>query len=76
LLDSPRAELVRVTAQTTDCCALLCTGRRRKGLPILRNGLWIAASALEHSAALLTRDAHFAWLDGLRCRQKLEDFLP
>jgi len=38
--------------------------------------LWIAASALEFGAALLTRDGHFAQIDGLRCGQRLEDFLP
>ncbi len=40
------------------------------------NDLWIAASALEHGAALLTRDAHFGHIDGLRCGRRLEDFLP
>ena len=34
------------------------------------------AVLLEHGAALLTRDAHFAQIDGLRCGQRLEDFLP
>jgi predicted nucleic acid-binding protein len=38
--------------------------------------LLIAASAIEHGAALLTRDAQFAQIDGLRCGQRLEDFLP
>ena len=32
--------------------------------------------ALEHGAALLTRDAHFAHIDGLRCGQRLDDLLP
>jgi tRNA(fMet)-specific endonuclease VapC len=49
---------------------------RRKGQPMPANGLWIAASALKRGAALLTRDAHFAQIDGLRCGQRLEDFLP
>jgi predicted nucleic acid-binding protein len=40
------------------------------------NGLWIAVSALKRGAALLTHDAHFAQIDGLRCGQRLEDFLP
>ena len=75
-LDSPRVEVVPVTAQTADSCALVYSGLRRKGVPIPTNDLWIAASALEHGAALLTRDAHFARIDGLRCGQKLEDFLP
>lgn len=75
-LDSPRVEVVPVTAQTADSYALLYSGLRRKGQPIPTNDLWIAASALEHGAALLTRDAHFAQIDGLRCGQQLEDFLP
>ena len=75
-LDSPRVEVVPVTAHTADSYALVYSGLRRKGQPIPTNDLWIAASALEHGAALLTRDAHFAQIDGLRCGQRLEDFLP
>ena len=75
-LDSPRVEVVPVTAQTADSYALVYSGLRRKGQPIPTNDLWIAASALEHGAALLTRDAHFAHIEGLRCGQRLEDFLP
>jgi len=75
-LDSPRVEVVPVTAQTADSYALVYSGLRRKGQPIPTNDLWIAASALEHGAALLTRDAHFAHIDGLRCGRRLEDFLP
>ncbi|MEQ1807514.1 MAG: type II toxin-antitoxin system VapC family toxin [Burkholderiaceae bacterium] len=75
-LDSPRVDVVPVTAQTADSYALVYSGLRRKGQPIPTNDLWIAASALEHGAALLTRDSHFAQIDGLRYGQRLEDFLP
>lgn len=75
-LDSPRVEILPVTTQTADSYALIYVGLRRKGKPIPTNDLWIAASALEHGAALLTRDAHFSQIDGLRCGQRLEDFLP
>jgi len=75
-LESPRVEVMAVTAQTADSYALVYSGLRRKGQPIPTNDLWIAASALEHGAALLTRDAHFGQIDGLRCGQQLEDFLP
>ena len=75
-LDSPRVELLPVTAQTADSYALVYSNLRRKGRPIPTNDLWIAASALEHGAALLTRDSHFGAIDGLRCGQQLEDFLP
>jgi tRNA(fMet)-specific endonuclease VapC len=75
-LDSPRVEVVPITTQTADSYALVYSGLRRKGQPIPTNDLWIAASALEHGAALLTRDAHFSHVDGLRCGRTLDDFLP
>ena len=75
-LDSPRVDVLSVTAQTADSYALIYAGLRRKGQPIPTNDLWIAASALEHGAAVLTRDAHFSQIEGLRCGQRLEDFLP
>jgi tRNA(fMet)-specific endonuclease VapC len=75
-LESPRVELMPVTALTADSYALVYAGLRRKGQPMPTNDLWIAASALEHGAALLTRDAHFSKIDGLRCGERLEDFLP
>ena len=75
-LDSPRVELLAVTAATADTYALVYCSLRRKGQPIPSNDLWIAASALEHGAALLTRDAHFAYVEGLRTGRCLQDFLP
>lgn len=75
-LDSPRVTALAITTQTADSYALVYAGLRRKGQPIPTNDLWIAASALEHGAALLTRDAHFAHIDGLRCGTCLQDFLP
>lgn len=75
-IDSPRVEVVPVTALTADSYALVFSSLRRKGQPIPTNDLWIAASALEHSAALLTSDTHFGHIDGLRCGRRLEDFLP
>jgi len=36
----------------------------------------LKARAPEHGAALVTRDAHFSHIDGLRCGQRLGDFLP
>jgi len=75
-LDSPRVEVLPITADTADSYALIYAGLRRRGHPIPTNDLWIAASAMEHGAALLTRDAHFSHIDGLRCGQRLGDFLP
>ena len=75
-LDSPRVKVLPITADTADSYALIYAGLRRKGHPIPTNDLWIAASAMEHGAALLTRDAHFSHIDGLRYGQRLGDFLP
>lgn len=75
-LASPRVAVLPLTAITADSYALIHASLRRKGQPIPSNDLWIAASALEHGAALLTRDAHFAQIEGLRSGQRLDDFLP
>jgi tRNA(fMet)-specific endonuclease VapC len=73
---SPRVREVACGGVTADNYALVYTALRRKGSPIPTNDLWIAASALEHGAGLLTLDAHFAKVDGLRQGSALADFLP
>lgn len=35
------------------------------GRPIPNNDVWIAAAAVEHSLAIVTRDAHFHAIEGL-----------
>jgi tRNA(fMet)-specific endonuclease VapC len=37
-----------------------------KGRPIPENDIWIAASALQNDLTLITRDGHFAEIDGLK----------
>ena len=73
---TPRVRVVAATEATADNYALVYAALRRKGKPVPTNDLWIAASALEHGAALLTLDAHFAAIDGLRSGHELADFLP
>jgi tRNA(fMet)-specific endonuclease VapC len=75
-LDSPRVGVLPVTADTADSYALVYAGLRRKGTPIPSNDLWIAATALEHGTALLSLDAHFAHVEGLRIGKQMSDFLP
>jgi tRNA(fMet)-specific endonuclease VapC len=41
-------------------------GLRKKGRPIPENDVWIAAIATQHGLTLLTRDAHFQEIEGLR----------
>jgi len=75
-LSSPRVQVVPSTAATADLYALVYAALRRKGQPIPTNDLWIAASSLEHGAAMLTLDGHFQAIDGLRAGRCLEDFIP
>jgi tRNA(fMet)-specific endonuclease VapC len=75
-LDTPRVQVLPITTRTADAYALAYAGLRRKGTPIPTNDLWIAASAMETGAALLTLDAHFSHVDGLRCGRQRADFLP
>ena len=75
-LASPRVTVIPSTSATADLYALVYAALRRKGQPIPSNDLWIAASSLEHGAALLTFDAHFQAIDGLRAGRQLEDFIP
>ncbi|MGP1679235.1 MAG: type II toxin-antitoxin system VapC family toxin [Burkholderiales bacterium] len=75
-ISAQRVRVVPSTAATADLYALVYAALRRKGQPIPTNDLWIAASSLEHGAALLTLDAHFRNIDGLRAGTRLEDFIP
>ena len=75
-ISSARVRVIASTAATADLYALVYAALRRKGQPIPSNDLWIAASCLEHGAALLTLDPHFQAIDGLRAGQCLEDFIP
>ena len=75
-LASPRVVVLPLAANTADSYALVYSGLRRLGQPIPSNDLWIAASALEHGCGLLTLDAHFRHIAGLRSGARLQDFLP
>ena len=58
-LSSPRVRVVETNQETSERYALIYAYLRGVGKPVPTNDLWIAASAMEHSAALLTADAHF-----------------
>ena len=75
-LDSPRVDVLAVTTDTAAFYATVFALLRRKGRPIPTNDLWIAATALEHGLALITHDAHFAEIEGLRLITRPEDLLP
>ena len=58
-LDKPSVRVLNVTAETALRYAEVDFYLRKKGTPIPRNDVWIAAVALEHGLQLLTLDSHF-----------------
>jgi tRNA(fMet)-specific endonuclease VapC len=58
-LAKPSVLILDVTAETALRYAEVDVFLRKKGRPIPRNDVWIAAVALEHGLPLLTLDAHF-----------------
>ena len=54
-----------VTRTTADRYARIATSLRAKGRPIPSNDIWIAASAMETGAELVSYDRHFGHVDGL-----------
>jgi tRNA(fMet)-specific endonuclease VapC len=56
---SPRVRTVQITKDTAERYAHIYAYMRAMGRPVPTNDLWIAASAMEHGAELLTTDRHF-----------------
>lgn len=64
--DRPRTVSVPVTDETAEWFGTIKSTLRRLGRPIPINDIWIAASSFEHGAVLVTHDAHFSQIEGLR----------
>jgi tRNA(fMet)-specific endonuclease VapC len=58
-LSKPSVRILNVTAETALRYAEVDVYLRKKGRPIPRNDVWIAAVALEHGLQVLTLDGHF-----------------
>ena len=65
-LSSPTVKLLLGTEETADVFASVKDALRRQGTPLPINDVWIAAHALEAGATLVTFDAHFGKVQGLR----------
>lgn len=71
----PRTVTVPITRATAEWFAQIKQQLRRKGRPIPINDVWIAAVCMEHGAAILSEDGHFAQIDGL-LRRPIGDSSP
>jgi len=59
------AHVLETTERTSVVYARVRQQLRAAGTPIPENDVWIAASAIEHSLPLATRDKHFKLVRGL-----------
>ena len=62
----PDFEVLGVGTATAVVYATVRIALKKKGRPIPANDAWISALALEHRLPVLTRDAHFDAVPGLR----------
>ena len=58
-LSKPSVRVLNVTEETALRYAEIDVYLRKRGRPIPRNDVWIAAVALEHGLQLVTLDVHF-----------------
>jgi len=64
-LELPGVRIQDVTWDIARRYAVLVNDLQQKGTPLPTNDIWIAATALEHGARLITYDAHFRKIPGL-----------
>lgn len=64
----PFFDVLPITAATTEAYADVRTALKRSGKPIRANDAWIAAIALQHRLAVVSRDEHFDVGPGLQRR--------
>jgi predicted nucleic acid-binding protein len=62
----PAFEILEVTEPTTHVYARVRVALKKAGEPIPANDAWIAALALQHRLAILSRDEHFDAVPGVR----------
>ena len=60
-----RSAVLACDATTAQWYGEIKNNLRAKGRPIPENDIWIAAIANQHDLTLVTRDAHFAEVEGL-----------
>jgi predicted nucleic acid-binding protein len=58
-LASPHVSVVGVDEETAERYAVIVDSLRQAGTPIPTNDIWIAASAMQYGAILLSTDPHF-----------------
>jgi len=60
------AVVISCDTETARCYGEVKNALRLKGHPVPENDIWIAAVALQHELALVTRDTHFDEIENLK----------
>jgi predicted nucleic acid-binding protein len=74
-LESPTVSVAVAGSPTSREYALLSHQLRIQGVPIPTNDIWIAACAIELDCPVLTFDAHFKRIEGLRVVGSEQDWI-
>jgi tRNA(fMet)-specific endonuclease VapC len=61
-----RSIVLDVVSRTAEHYASICARLRVNGTPIPINDMWIGALALQHNLPVVSRDAHFDFIDGVQ----------
>ncbi|HMN42398.1 MAG TPA: type II toxin-antitoxin system VapC family toxin [Phycisphaerales bacterium] len=60
------AGVLPIDSRVAERYALVAAQLRRDGTPIGANDMWIGATAIVHDLVLVTNDAHFGYIKGVR----------
>ena len=72
-LSKDGVKVINVTLETSEIFGEIKTLLRNQGEKIPLNDIWIAAHTVETGAKLITYDAHFKHIPGLRVWEELKD---
>jgi tRNA(fMet)-specific endonuclease VapC len=62
----PSVKILNATSETAEVFGMLKQDLKKAGTPLPINDVWIAAHALETGSTLVTYDAHFKKIAGIR----------
>jgi tRNA(fMet)-specific endonuclease VapC len=62
----PTVKILNATSETAEIFGLVKSNLKKAGKPLPINDVWIAAHAIETGSVVITYDAHFAVVPGLR----------
>ena len=62
----PTVKILNATAETAELFGFVKAGLAKAGTPLPINDVWIAGHVMESGATLVTYDAHFRKIEGIR----------